>query len=164
MCPLVWLDRARRWLPIRWSCVRALPQDIYAVYCLLSSQNKLNLLSWLIAYLCNNWSWHHQHFKIMCNTLLAIFLIANEDTSSISSLFTFHSLEVSSCARLTFRRKHLVYGWISIRHESHILAKWKQHGVKLTTLCSVIVHLTEAITGENSRDLHVNNYSNVAHN
>ena len=28
-------DRVRRWLLIRWSCVRALPQDIYVVHCWL---------------------------------------------------------------------------------------------------------------------------------
>ena len=37
--------------------------DIYAVYCWLSSPNKLNLLSWLLTYICNKYSaWLHQHF------------------------------------------------------------------------------------------------------
>ena len=37
-----------------WSCVRALPQDIYVVHCWLINPNKLNLLSWSLAYLSNN--------------------------------------------------------------------------------------------------------------
>ena len=42
-------------LPIRWSYVRVLPQTWYAMYCyvLLVNQLKLNLLSWLLAYLYN---------------------------------------------------------------------------------------------------------------
>ena len=34
-----------------WSCVRSLPQDIYIVHCWLINLNKLNQLSWLLAYL-----------------------------------------------------------------------------------------------------------------
>ena len=51
ICLPVWRDRVRRSLLIRWSCVRALPQDIYVVHCWLINPNKLNLLSWLLAYL-----------------------------------------------------------------------------------------------------------------
>ena len=39
-------NKVMRWLLIRWSCVRALPQDIvYVVHCWLIKPNKLNLLS-----------------------------------------------------------------------------------------------------------------------
>ena len=59
----VWRDRVRSWLLIRWSCVRALPQDIYVVHCWLINPNKLNLLSWLLAYLSDKQSAWHQTFK-----------------------------------------------------------------------------------------------------
>ena len=42
---LVLRDRVGTWLPIRWLCVRALPQDVYVVHCWLISPNKLNLPS-----------------------------------------------------------------------------------------------------------------------
>ena len=36
------------WLPIRWACVRVLPQEKLVVHCWLIGLNKLNLLSWLL--------------------------------------------------------------------------------------------------------------------
>ena len=50
-CLPVWRDRIKRVATDPWSCVRALPQDIYVVHCWLINPNKLNLLSWLLAYL-----------------------------------------------------------------------------------------------------------------
>ena len=53
---LVWRDRLRRLATDHNDPVvmRSRPTtDIYAVHCWLINPNKVNLLSWLLAYLCN---------------------------------------------------------------------------------------------------------------